>query len=197
MIYAIIPARGGSRRIPRKNIIDFLGKPLIAYSIETAQRSAIFEQIYVSTENYDIAEIAESYGAEVAWRDVQMCQDSVGTYRVVRADAMRLNLPPDSVVCCIYATAPLMSTSDLKYGLEALERTELAKHAIAIGRDPLREAAQFYYSRFKALTSSIPYWDIDTVPVPIDAQRICDINVMEDLERAKAMYLKLERRTET
>ena len=192
-VYAIIPARGGSRRIPKKNIIDFLGKPLIAYSIEIARASAVFEKIYVSTENYDIAEIAETYGAEVAWRDVQMCVDNVGTYRVMRADVLRLKLPPESIACCIYATAPLMSATDLKYGLEALAR---GKHAIAIGRDPLRDAAQFYYSRVEALTSYIAYWDIDTVPVPIEEERICDINVMEDLERAKIMFGRLQEKEE-
>ena len=65
MNIAIIPARGGSKRIPRKNIKSFHGKPLIAYSIEAAQKSDCFERIIVSTDDHEIAEVAKSYGAEV------------------------------------------------------------------------------------------------------------------------------------
>ena len=82
---AIIPARGGSKRIPRKNIKDFHGKPLIAYSIEAALASGLFEKVLVSTDDDEIAEVARSYGAEVPFiRPKELSDDFTGTGEVVK-----------------------------------------------------------------------------------------------------------------
>lgn len=124
MRVAVIPARGGSKRIPRKNIKDFCGKPMIAWSIEVAKASGLFEHIIVSTDDTEIAEVAKKFGAEVPFlRSRELSDDYVGTTEVV-SHAVSWSLAngwPVSEVCCIYATAPFLQVEDLKCGLKLLE----------------------------------------------------------------------------
>lgn len=124
MNIAVIPARGGSKRIPRKNIKNFCGKPMIAWSIEAAKRSGLFEHIIVSTDDAEIAKIAEQWGAEIPFtRPAELSNDFAGT-TVVIAHSTQWALAqgwPVTAVCCIYATAPFVQVADLKRGLEALE----------------------------------------------------------------------------
>jgi len=118
---AIIPARGGSKRIPRKNIKDFFGKPLIAYSIETALDSKLFEKVVVSTDDEEIASIAKKYGAEVPFlRPKELSDDFTGTQEVVDFTLNQLEEKYDSV-CTIYATAPLLQKEYLIEGFEKLK----------------------------------------------------------------------------
>ena len=124
MRLAVIPARGGSKRIPKKNIKPFLGKPIIAYSIEAAIQSCLFDKIVVSTDSEEIAEIARRYGAEVPFfRPPELANDYTATIPVI-AHAIQWFIdhgetPND--VCCIYATAPLVQAVYLKKGFEALQ----------------------------------------------------------------------------
>ncbi len=124
MKVAVIPARGGSKRIPRKNIRDFAGKPIIAYSIECALRSNLFERVIVSTDDEEIAMVAGELGAEVPFlRPKELADDHTGTTDVVAHSVEYLlgqgeNL---SAVCCIYPTAPFIRPEDLKKGLAILE----------------------------------------------------------------------------
>ncbi len=124
MRVAVIPARGGSKRIPRKNIKDFCGKPMIAWSIEVAKASGLFEHIIVSTDDTEIAEVAKKFGAEVPFlRPPELSDDYAGTTEVI-AHAVNWTLAqgwPVSEVCCIYATAPFVQTDDLKNGLKLLD----------------------------------------------------------------------------
>ncbi|MBN2572862.1 MAG: pseudaminic acid cytidylyltransferase [Ignavibacteriales bacterium] len=105
---AIIPARGGSKRIPRKNIKDFLGKPIIAYSIEAALGSEIFDEVMVSTDDTEIAEIAKKYGASVPFfRSIENSNDYATTSLVlieVLNQYQKINRNFD-YLCCIYPTA--------------------------------------------------------------------------------------------
>lgn len=120
----MIPARGGSKRIPRKNVKDFCGKPMIAWSIEVAKQSGLFDHILVSTEDTEIADVAKQWGAEVPFmRPADLSNDHARTTEVI-AHATRWALNqgwPVTAVCCIYATAPFMQVDDLKRGLEILE----------------------------------------------------------------------------
>ncbi len=123
MKLAIIPARGGSKRIPRKNIKLFCGKPMIAWSIEAAQESKLFDYIVVSTDDEEIAEVAKLHGAEVPFmRPVNLSDDHTGTSPVIAHGInwyrSQGNLP--DLVCCIYATAPFVSAEDLQRGLITL-----------------------------------------------------------------------------
>jgi pseudaminic acid cytidylyltransferase len=124
MNIAIIPARGGSRRIPRKNIKMFCGKPMIAWSIEAAKASGLFGRIIVSTDDSEIAQVAAQWGAEVPFtRPVALSDDHAGTTEVIAHATQWVQdrgQAPDAV-CCIYATAPFVQQKDLQRGLAALE----------------------------------------------------------------------------
>jgi pseudaminic acid cytidylyltransferase len=124
MKIAIIPARGGSRRIPRKNVEPFCGRPMIAWPIEAAKRTGAFDRIVVSTDDPEIARISLECGAEVPFvRPSELADEFTGTTAVI-AHATRWllaqNLEP-TAVCCIYATAPLVQAADLLNGLRELE----------------------------------------------------------------------------
>ena len=119
---AIIPARGGSKRIPKKNIKNFHGKPLIAYSIETALKSNLFDKVVVSTDDEEIANIAKIYGAEVPFiRPKELSDDFTGTGAVIEHTINYLKEQGEnySFICTIYATAPLIQE---KYLIEAFEK---------------------------------------------------------------------------
>jgi pseudaminic acid cytidylyltransferase len=120
---AVIPARGGSKRIPRKNIRNFCGRPMIAWPIEAAKGSELFDRIIVSTDDAEIADVARQCGAEVPFvRPAKLADDFVGTTDVIaHAAAWALEWGWHvTAVCCIYATAPLLLSDDLLRGFSAL-----------------------------------------------------------------------------
>jgi N-acylneuraminate cytidylyltransferase len=124
MNIAIIPARGGSKRIPRKNIKDFCGQPMIAWSIQAAIKSNCFEKIIVSTDDEEIAEVARTYGAETPFvRPPELSDDHAGTIPVI-AHAIEWQSQHSiaaTEVCCIYATAPFIQAKDIQRGLTVLQ----------------------------------------------------------------------------
>lgn len=120
MRIAIIPARGGSKRIPRKNIKEFFGKPLIAYSIEIALSSELFDRIIVSTDDKNIASIAKSYGAEILERPKELADDFTPTIPVIAHVIESLEIKELEAVCCIYATAPFLQARYIKEAYEKL-----------------------------------------------------------------------------
>jgi len=124
MNIAVIPARGGSKRIPRKNIREFCGKPMMAWSLEVAKESGMFGRILVSTDDKEIAEVARSLGAEVPFmRPAELSDDHAGTTQVI-AHAAQWALDQGiavDAICCIYATAPFVQIDDLERGLKELE----------------------------------------------------------------------------
>ena len=116
MNIAIIPARGGSKRILNKNISDFLGKPIIAWSIEAALKSNLFDKVLVSTDDKDISKIAKEYGADVPFfRPPELSDDYTATFPVIKHAIKWLEKEKYEIkfVCCIYATAPLIQVEDL------------------------------------------------------------------------------------
>lgn len=124
MNLCVIPARGGSKRIPRKNIREFGGRPMIAWSIDAAHTSGCFDRIVVSTDNAEIADVAQHWGADVPFiRPEKLSDDFVGTTPVV-VHAVKWyqdHVQKCNMVCCLYATAPFVEPSDIKKGLELLE----------------------------------------------------------------------------
>ena len=117
MKIAVIPARGGSKRIPRKNIKEFFGQPMIAWSIEAAINSNLFDQIVVSTDDKEIAKVAESLGANVPFIRPENISDDYATTTDVIAHAVEWMIKenyPVEAVCCIYATAPFIKVRDLQ-----------------------------------------------------------------------------------
>lgn len=120
---AIIPARGGSKRIPRKNIKDFFGKPVIAYAIELAISSNFFEKIVVSTDDNEIKDIAQSYGAKVPFlRSKETSTDKSTTFDVLKEVLDWYNLKGEffEIGCCIYPVTPLLTFPILEKGLKEL-----------------------------------------------------------------------------
>lgn len=134
MRLAIIPARGGSKRIPRKNIRLFGGKPIISWSIAAARQSGCFDRIIVSTDDPEISEVARAHGAEVPFvRPPELSDDHTGTIPVI-AHAVawqKANGEDVSEACCIYATAPFIRAEDLQRGWQAIQEDD-AKYAFSV-----------------------------------------------------------------
>lgn len=145
MRIAVIPARGGSKRIPRKNIRPFCGKPMIVWSIEAALQTGLFDHVIVSTEDEEIASVARDHGAEVPFmRPVALADDYTGTVPVIAhaVAASQSHYGPVSQACCLYATAPFTTPQDLQDGLALLEKS---------GADYAFSAAHFAYPIQRAL----------------------------------------------
>lgn len=124
---AIIPARGGSKRIPRKNIKLFHGKPLISYSIQTAIASKLFDNIIVSTDDEEIAEVALHYGAQVPFlRPKELADDFTGTDAVIShaLDFFSDRNETFDYICTLYATAPFLQQKYLEQGFHALKTSD-------------------------------------------------------------------------
>nr|WP_294867093.1 pseudaminic acid cytidylyltransferase [uncultured Pseudogulbenkiania sp.] len=138
MRLAVIPARGGSKRIPRKNIKDFCGQPMIARSIAAARQSGCFDRIIVSTDDHEIADVARILGAEVPFmRPAELSDDHTGTIPVM-AHAIRwqqLHGEAAEQVCCIYATAPFVAADDIARGLQLLQDSA-ARYAFSVTSYP-------------------------------------------------------------
>jgi pseudaminic acid cytidylyltransferase len=139
---AIIPARGGSKRIPKKNIKDFLGKPIIAYSIEIALNNKLFDEVMVSTDDEEIAAIAKKYGAKIPFMRSKKNSDDYATTMDALKEVLEcyntngLNF---DYACCIYPTAPLIQAAHLNEGFAKLKSNN-------------------FYSVFPVTTFSYPIW---------------------------------------
>lgn len=124
----IIPARGGSKRIPHKNIVDFCGKPLIAYSIENALNSNVFDEVIVSSDDEKIIEISLKYGAKAPFvRAKELSNDYASSTSVIKDAVFRLEKLGQNYenVCCLYATAPLIDAQILKKAYEKFIASEM------------------------------------------------------------------------
>ncbi len=215
---AIIPARGGSKRIPKKNIKNFLGKPLIAYSIETALKSELFEKVVVSTDDEKIADVAKKYGAEVLKRPKELADDFTGTADVT-AHALSIYKGYE-FACTIYATAPFLQVKYLKQGLEELKQKKDAVMAFGVStyEYPIwrsfritkdNRCEMFWRENFPKRSQDLEeayhdigqfYWervgvkndDIpfgkNSIPIKIPRYLVQDIDTLEDWKRAEVMY---------
>lgn len=134
----VIPARGGSKRIPGKNTREFCGAPIIKWSIDAARASGLFDRVLVSTDDPVIAEMARGFGAEAPFlRPKKLSDDFIGTGPVVAhaIQWLRSSGEDPDPVCCLYATAPFVTGADLITGLELLEREE-AEFALSVTTFP-------------------------------------------------------------
>lgn len=113
----IIPARGGSKRIPRKNIKNFCGQPMLARAIDTAKHSQLFEQIIISTDDNEIADIAQTHGVTVIKRPAELADDYATTVAVIRHAIA--DLSADSNICCLYPCTPLLRSNWLVESFKA------------------------------------------------------------------------------
>lgn len=194
MKVAIIPARGGSVRIPRKNLKLFFGLPIMAYSIECARRSSLFNEVYISTEDDEIAAMALRLGCPVIKRPPELAEigaSDCGTQEVARHALVHLQETGQKIdfVCCIYPTAPLMTVSELRVGLKAVRQPDAA-YAFAVGLDPLRDAGQWYWAKAWHLLARTPMTmnGADSYKIVVPEARVCDINTEADWTRAEQLY---------
>ena len=217
MNLCIIPARGGSKRIPKKNIKNFCGKPLISYSIEVAKKSNLFDRIIVSTDSQEIAQVAQQYGAEIQIRPDYLSDDYTGTGEVIEYVIDTLEKKYE-YVCCIYATAPFLQEQYLKEGFEKLKNTNAcASFGVTSFEYPIQRAfkiknnrcemfdknnfykrsqdleeayhdvGQFYWYKQNCQSNDI-FFGKDTIPIIIPRYLVQDIDTMEDFIRAEMMY---------
>ena len=146
MNLAVIPARGGSKRIPRKNVRPFDGKPILAYSVEAALRSGVVDRLVVSTDDPEIAEVARSFGAETPFvRPAELANDHAHIGAVLRHAvrwAVEAGSPPD-FVCCLFATAPFLTPELVREGFERLRADPEKSYAFG--------AAQFSFPIQRAI----------------------------------------------
>jgi N-acylneuraminate cytidylyltransferase len=127
MNICVIPARGGSKRILRKNIKEFNGKPIIAYSIEAALKSNCFDQVIVSTDDVEIVEVAKKYGAQVPFiRPTELSNDYAGTIPVIKHAIEWLEESNNTIesVCCLYATAPFIQPQTISRAFQQLQESK-------------------------------------------------------------------------
>lgn len=139
MNIAVIPARGGSKRIPRKNIKDFCGRPMIAWSIAAARQSECFDRIIVSTDDPEIAEVSRHYGADIPFmRPAALSDDHTGTIPVIAHAIEWLQEHGDTpdAVCCLYATAPCVTVEALQQGNRVLQEHADTDYAFSVTSYP-------------------------------------------------------------
>lgn len=140
MRLAVIPARGGSKRIPKKNIIPFCGKPMIAYALDAAKASGVFDQIHVSTDSQEIADVVEALGFPVDFmRDESLADDHTGIVPVLRwvAKEYEQRGVRYDQVCCIMPNAPLLQSSDLVEAFRIFEQNEGIHPLLVYARFPV------------------------------------------------------------
>jgi len=214
----VIPARGGSKRIPKKNIKEFCGKPLIAYSIETAKKSNLFDKIVVSTDCEEIAEVASKYGAEVQMRPDNLSDDYAGSIEVF--EYVISQNPGFEYACMIYATAPFLRVEYLQKGLENLKSGDACYSFAATTYDfPIwrgfeiidkkakmffpqymekrsqdlkeayHDAGQFYWKKVKCKDK---FRFDGNIPILIPRYLVQDIDTIEDFIRAEKMFKALK-----
>lgn len=188
MNVCVIPARGGSRRIPRKNLKLFHGEPIISYSIATAIASRLFNVIAVSTEDEEIADFARKSGVGVVARPAELAQDHVGTQEVMK-HALDVIGPDEGMACCLYATAPMLTWTTLERA-SWLIRAGRSYYVVPVGTW-LRDPGQFYMGTCAAFREGRPLLGSQTLMLPIDPATECDINTPEDWQRAERMYAVL------
>lgn len=188
--YCIIPARGGSRRIPGKNKRLFDGKPIICRAIDTAMESGMFHQVVVSTDDDQIRALAANRGCRIHLRGVLEARDEMGTQEVTRKVLLDLQVPPRNMVCCLYPTTPLLYPDDLRAGARLLERAGPV-WSMSVGAEPLRDAGCFYWGRAESFYKGTPLIGPNTGMVVLPESRVCDINTEEDWQEALRKYKEL------
>ena len=181
---AVIPARGGSTRIPRKNVREFRGHPIILYSIMLA-KAAKFGRIVVSTDDDEIAKVSADAGAEIHWRSPELCENDIGTQEVVKHVLLDLNVSSTDMVCCIYPCVPLLDACDLEAAVILSDDNWYVWSGIAVG-SAIHDAGQFYYGMAENWLNDVPLTCHGSAVMILDG--VVDINTMDDWERAEKIY---------
>lgn len=183
---AIIPAKGHSRRIPGKNIREFFGKPIIAYSIKTAK--AVCDRVIVSTDDDAVASIASSHGAEIHRRGYRHSDDSVGTHEIAALVLGNIRCAFNSKAAVVYPCAPLLLPDHID---EAGKAALLGGFAVAVGTEPLRDAGCLYVGHCADFLYRTPLWTDFSRLLCLPEERVQDINTEDDWKAAEEKYAAL------
>ena len=225
MNVCIIPARGGSKRIPKKNILEFCGKPMIAYSIEAARTSGVFDRIIVSTDSKEIADVARTFGAEVpALRSASLSDDYVTAEAVF--NHILDGLKGVDAACLLFATAPFVQPELLAEGLKVLKASNaISAFSVATFPYPIFRGLKMndqgslemiWPENREARTQDLPeaYYDAgqfywvkidkykgvlyapDAMPILLPHHLVHDIDTPEDWTRAELIFKTLENKTD-
>lgn len=186
----VIPARGGSTRIPRKNIKRFLGKPVIEYGIMAAQLSDVFGDIFVSTDDREIGEIIVDCGCRLYKRPVTLAKNEVGTFAVTKdfVEDYLVRFGEFEYICTLYPTNVFVTATDLQTAYRLLDASD-ADHVISITYPPLADAGMFYFSRVSSIMEGRGYFDFGTTLYPVPNN--VDINYPDDWSRAEELYQQI------
>lgn len=189
---AIITARGGSKRIPRKNIKEFCGKPILAYSIEAAIQSGVFDEVMVSTDDEEIAEIAKMYGAKIPFmRSAETSNDHATTADVLREvlEEYKVRGIMFDKMCCLYPTAPFATAEKLRRAMEILDdsRTQSVIPVVEFDFPPMRgmyirnEKVEYVYPQYELTRSQ------DIEKMYHDCGQFCVVRVEDFLQEQKVV----------
>ncbi|MFA9462553.1 cytidylyltransferase domain-containing protein [Thiohalorhabdus methylotrophus] len=213
---AIIPARGGSKRLPRKNLADLGGRPVVSRVIHTALESALFDRVVVSTEDKEIGEVAAGAGAEVHWRDPSLATDQASVIEVCSDLLGGLREVPERF-CCLYATAAFLAPGDLKdseaflagadvvmgvsgYPIHPYKALEESEHGFLRPKWPTENDKKsqyfpwfvasngtFYWARTEPFLKEPTFFPNRLKGYELPPERAVDIDTVEDLQWARKL----------
>lgn len=189
MRLAVIPARGGSVRVPQKNYRPFHGQPMLLYPIQAAKESGLFDLIVVSTDHHLIASIAFQAGAIVVPREAD--DGSTGTQEIAARVLDQLDVS-GGACCVIYPCTPLLLPADLKAGWAKLLHPEAKSFVRSVGPDG-QDAGAFYFGWTRAFRDRRPLDEFNTTDYALPAERVIDINTPSDWAQAESMFEALRR----
>jgi len=170
----------------------FHGTPIIAYSINTAQASGLFSRIIVSTDGYEIAQVAERYGAEVLFRDAELARDEVGTQEVMESVLLDAYAESSEIACCLYPCAPFVTSSDLLAAIQ-MKILRPCRYVVAVAADPLRDIGNFYVGEVSPFVEGVTLYGAYTGLYVMPPERAIDINTLDDWTKAEQMYAALHK----
>lgn len=183
-VIAVIPARGGSKRLLRKNIYPVFGKPMIAWSIEACRRSAHIQEIFVSTEDAEIATVAHAYGAEVIDRPASLADDKTAKMEVIRHAGEwyldRFKRHPEILVS-VQANSPEIRHKDIDEGIDLLAKNSLWE-VISVGKDNIQNAS------FRVIKQSILYNTFLSAHIGIVINDCMDVHTLADVTAIEKKY---------
>ena len=215
MNIAIIPARGGSKRIKNKNFKNFFGRPIITYSIDLAKKSKLFSEIIVSTDNKKIMKISKKQGATILFkRPKYLSKDNAPIIDVIAHSIKRLRklrLKPSNV-CCIFPVSPLIKKNTLKKSLQILKNKRLNyvfpvtknthsnQNQLFVSKNKTLlknkkenkffDAGQFYWGRAKAWENKIEIFSSKSGVIELNSKKTIDVNYISDWNRLKTIFKK-------
>lgn len=219
---AIVLARSSSKRIKNKNIIDFFNKPMLAYPIEAALNSKLFEKVFISSDSMEYVNLAKNYGASfLNLRPKNLADDRTTTLEVMAYHMKELELKDDDIACCLYGTSALLQEKHLKNAFETLkENTDYVFTCAPFSASPYRsfslengvqmafkghlntrtqdlktlyhDAGLLYMGKAQAFKEMRPIFSQNSIALELSPLEVQDIDTLEDLELAKLKYSRLK-----